>query len=1588
MKTSRGSLGRTILRGVTFGLAGRDARLSTKQRSRRSLTLEPLEQRQMLSTSPLTIGSFSPSYTAVNPGCSVDLTVSNVTDSDGNVTSVSFYSGTYPYGSSVGYATYADSYGNWTAMVDTTGMSGTVGFYAVAQDDNYNTSDPATTNVTINTPPTIGSLSGSPNRLNPGTSLTLTASNVSTYAGGSIEFYRDSNGNGYFDSGDQGVGSTGCSNGSDSVTVDTTGLSGDQTFFAVALDGNALTSNTASTTVTFNSPPTVTSFSPSPNPTYRNGQFSLTASVYAESGAQISQVAFYQDSNGNGVLDSGDQSLGNGTCDTSGNWCLTLTAPNSSPPGGYTYFAIATDSNGLSSAAASTTLTNENAPPTIGSLSASPTDPIERGSGLALTANNVYDQDGYVTVVNFYTSSGTWLGSSTPSWNGGSASVTMIDTTGMSTGTQGFYAVATDNDYGTSSEASTTATIQHTPPTVTLSGNATAGNNTDYTLYLSATYSWNNPEGNSIEYWDISWGDGGGDTIEGTPSCASHRFTTPGLYTISATAVDQQGSYTATAQVLVAGTLDPVFGGGGEVETPSGTTEFLGVATLSNGRLVAVGKSETQCLVQPVIMRYTAEGTVPVSIAAPEGWTEADAVVARSADFVVAGRDADGCLEIGSHDTYVDGWNTGSSTLAWSDVDAIAAAPDGGIVVAGRVTVGGDLHPAVARWVLDNGVWVPDPNFNSGETLVLTSAAASASVPWGLAVDGSGRIVLSGEVPGASDAADFAVYRFNSNGSADTSFNNSNTNDAGMVTTDLGGADYATSVAIQSNGSIVAAGYTTDGSTSHLALVRYLSGGALDTTFGTGGVEIAPFSGAKADAIAIASNGKIVVAGSLGSDQFAVFRFNAGGLPDTSFGTGGAVDDAWGDRRAQAVSLQSDNMNDMIVVAGYADTGSGTSEGVLQRFLPNATDALRVRVDDMLPHVQIDGLPATDGQEGSEITLTANVQDAAQTSGFTYSWSVLKNESYDFLGNTNPNGAGVSFTPDGWANYDVSLTVYDGYGNSTTATAVITVDDVKPTLLGTAPTSTILVPLGATLHFQWNFSDPNFVDPPDNYTYTVGWGDGDMSVTNPATVSGAATVTQIGIAGFASTGKFASHHTFNTESPPGDPFNAWVEIEDGFGKFDKWNFRIEVVRVPIGDAPHMPAISDPDNYYWWGSGDSWGWYEYGEDWYGPWGGAMWGGLWGYGDGYGYGYGYYGGGYGSSSGWGSGGPGSGGSGGGAPGGPGGWNSGGPSGPTVYTPTIPTLTVPLVPTPNVPTGSPPNGYTAPAPNPPVGPTFDPPTGPTLPGMPGSPTPGYFIPTCPCCFDPSGGSGPDSGSGGPPDYGGDSNPHPIVGMDYQFPSGEPIPDDVQFTLDFDPGGADLGTTIDYSTAGFQPGNTVRMAQEIDAIGLASGHYTYMMAVTSYYSGGDREGDPVRTEWFSGDTEIVNRAQGPFGNRWWPQDIDQLVVDSGAVTLNGATLIGGNNTAAWFAYNAGTGLFTTPTGNSGTLAYNSGIFTLTYPQGNSEQFNAAGQMINRKDPLGNATQYTYNGDKSPSTVTDPLGRETHYVYTDGLCTSIVDFA
>ena len=218
---------------------------------------------------------------------------------------------------------------------------------------------------------------------------------------------------------------------------------------------------------------------------------------------------------------------------------------------------------------------------------------------------------------------------------------------------------------------------------------------------------------------------------------------------------------------------------------------------------------------------------------------------------------------------------------------------------------------------------------------VTTDFGGGGDVGYALAIQSDGKIVVAGYSNAGGTQQDFALARYNANGSLDTA---TPFGVGGKVTTDFpGGNDFGQSVAIQSDGKIVVAGFSNANGNQDFALARYNTNGGLDTSFGTAGTGrvLTGFGGGSSDfgqSVAIQSDGKIVVAGfsnANGGNDFALARYHglsttgAPGTLDTTFGTGGMVTtDFGGNDHGNSVAIQSDGK---IVVAGGSGSGGAGS---------------------------------------------------------------------------------------------------------------------------------------------------------------------------------------------------------------------------------------------------------------------------------------------------------------------------------------------------------------------------------------------------------------------------------------------------------------------------------------------------------------------------------------------------------------------------------------------------------------------------------------------------------------------------------------
>jgi uncharacterized delta-60 repeat protein len=269
---------------------------------------------------------------------------------------------------------------------------------------------------------------------------------------------------------------------------------------------------------------------------------------------------------------------------------------------------------------------------------------------------------------------------------------------------------------------------------------------------------------------------------------------------------------------------------------------------------------------------------------------------------------------------------------------AFAVALSGGkILVAG--TSNGDF--ALTRYNADGTL---DSTFGD-HGFITTDFGSGSDAAYAIAVQSDGRIVLAGQTQIFGSFIDFAVARYNADGSLDSGFG---ANHNGMMVIDFAGDfDQATDVALQDDGKIVVTGTATVNSIGEFALMRLGTDGSFDTSFGANhdGKVLTEFTNAYAESsgVVIQADGKILVAGYANDSMTwdsdaAVARYTSAGLLDTTFGAdqSGMVKIDFGriDDKANAIALQADGK---ILLAGYSNDTNGSCDFALGRLTVGGT---------------------------------------------------------------------------------------------------------------------------------------------------------------------------------------------------------------------------------------------------------------------------------------------------------------------------------------------------------------------------------------------------------------------------------------------------------------------------------------------------------------------------------------------------------------------------------------------------------------------------------------------------------------------------
>ncbi len=338
----------------------------------------------------------------------------------------------------------------------------------------------------------------------------------------------------------------------------------------------------------------------------------------------------------------------------------------------------------------------------------------------------------------------------------------------------------------------------------------------------------------------------------------------------------------ALARYTPSGALDAAFGTGGKVTTnfSSGSDEIaIKTLLLPDGSILVAGYTSAASGADFALVKYNSTGALDAAFGSGGK---------VSTDF------------------------SGNDDYAYT----MAVQPDGKIILAGLTDDGNSTQFALARYLSTGAI---DNTFGTAGKVV-TAFSGDASIS-NMLLKSTGEIVVVGSAQNAN--FDFALAQYNSSGALDASFGV-----GGKFMFDFAsGDDYGNAIYITSSGKFIVAGSSDNPSDGDFALALVNPNGTLDAAFGTGGKVVTDFIPGNDDAItslAIQSDGYIIAGGwsdipSTSSGSFAIARYNPSGALDAAFGTGGKVITSFG--------TKYDYINDIKLLSNGQLLAAGSTEG-------------------------------------------------------------------------------------------------------------------------------------------------------------------------------------------------------------------------------------------------------------------------------------------------------------------------------------------------------------------------------------------------------------------------------------------------------------------------------------------------------------------------------------------------------------------------------------------------------------------------------------------------------------------------------------
>ena len=542
---------------------------------------------------------------------------------------------------------------------------------------------------------------------------------------------------------------------------------------------------------------------------------------------------------------------------------------------------------------------------------------------------------------------------------------------------------------------------------------------------------------------------------------ANRNYTTD--FEISAISIQSNGEIVAAgtangnlaiAKYNTAGSMDNTFDNDGRLydSVVYSRSFFTRMAVQSNGKFAALGSSWING--KSYICQYNADGSLDKTFSG-DGVQQINdqidryslsAIYQSDGKLVVGGTSSDRKFSFLFRYNINGSLDTSFSTREKQRIDfyitAIAIQGDKKIVVAGSKGNFPNSKFALARFNIDG---TPDNSFLGGK--IVTDFSNDNDFARTVAIQSDGKIVVAGSTGNLNVNQDFAIARYNTDGSLDKTFSGD-----GKQTSRFDSSSYINfieAIAIQSDGKIVAAGSV---------IARYNIDGSLDSTFSVSGQENSIY-GYFYSAVAIENDNKIIALKyAYSSSPF--IRFKANGSLDTAFGVNGKIITPFRE------------LNDMVVVNNslYAVGSTGESfysgSGVVARFL--LYDSSENNTPSVTLSIPYNIIKYSAPARIKLNAVVSNVSGKIKKVQFYNGSTLLHTEDvapYGFFWTDVPAG-----------NYTLTAKAFDNSGNVITSNAI----NVSVVNVNVPPVVNIVSPVNdttyngpATIRLTANAKDPN-----------------------------------------------------------------------------------------------------------------------------------------------------------------------------------------------------------------------------------------------------------------------------------------------------------------------------------------------------------------------------------------------------------------------------------------------------------------------------------------------------------------------------------